>query len=132
MMAIEAVDETGCVDDDFDAVVLLETDVPSVQGRGLVRVTRGKGYVPLLTNASGEVVVTLQDGGFTAMEQPPPIRVTFKGSTPALIVLVPEEPTAIAGDGVSVQIEARDRFQNVVTDRVVRSGAAGVARRDVG
>merc|ERR1719440_1989989 len=66
MMAIEAVDETGCVDDDFDAVVLLETDVPSVQGRGLVRVTRGKGYVPLLTNASGEVVVTLQDGGFTA------------------------------------------------------------------
>ena len=39
--------------------MLLETDVPSVQGRGLVRVTRGKGYVPLLTNASGEVVVTL-------------------------------------------------------------------------
>lgn len=115
MMVVEAVDETGCVDDDFDAVVLLECDQPNIEGRGLVRVSRGRGFVPILTSTSGEVLVSLQDGGFTAFEQPAPIRVTFKGSTPAQISFVAEESEAIAGDGVTVTIEARDRFQNVVT-----------------
>ena len=115
MLVIEAVDETGAVDDDFDAVVLLDCEA-HVQGRGLVRVTRGRGYVPLLTSQSGEVLVQLQDGGYSAMEQPPSIRVNFKGSAPALIAFVAESNDATAGDGVQVQVEARDRFQNIATD----------------
>ena len=39
MMAVEAVDEMGVVDADFDAVVLLQCE-DHVQGRGLVRVTQ--------------------------------------------------------------------------------------------
>ena len=115
MMVVEAVDETGVVDDDFDATVLLEADQP-IQGRGLVRITRGRGFVPLNTNLSGEILITLQDGGFTAMEQPPPIRVNFRGSAAAQIALIPEMNEAVAGDGVSVTIEARDRFNNIATD----------------
>ena len=34
----------------------------------------------------------------------------------ALITLTPEATEATAGDGVTVTIEARDRFQNVATD----------------
>ena len=95
--------------------VLLQSD-EHVQGRGLVRVTRGVGFVPLLTNQAGEATVTLQDGGFSAMERPPPLRVDFKGGPPAQIALVPEQAEATAGDGVTIVIEARDRFDNISTE----------------
>lgn len=116
MLVVEAVDETGMLDEDFDAVLLLECDDPHVHGRGLVRVARGRGLVPMHTNVAGEALVSLQDGGFFAMEQPSPIRVTFRGSAAAAIHLQAEELEATAGDGVSVTIEARDRFGNVATD----------------
>ena len=114
-------------------VVLLDCDVPSVEGRGLVRVTRGRGYVPVLTSSAGEALLSLQDGGFTAMEPPAPIRVTFKGSTPALIALTAEQSEAVAGDGVTVTVEARDRFQNIATDvncEVVLSATHGASWGD--
>ena len=134
MMVVEAVDENGVVDEDFDAVVLFEsvhstlrdggdgvTSLSSlgngyVHGKGLVRVVRGRGFVPMLAAKAGDALCTLLDGGFMAMEQAPPIRVTYRGATAAQIALVPEELEAPAGDGVVVSVEARDRFGNVATD----------------
>ena len=115
MMVIEAVDDSGTVDVDFDAVVLLDCEA-HVEGRGLVKVAKGRGFVPLVTTKSGEVTLELRDGGFTTMEPPPPIRVDFKGGPPAMIVFTPERQEEMAGEGIGVSVEARDRFDNVSTD----------------
>ena len=81
MLVIEAIDDADVVDVDFDAVVLLECEA-HVQGRGLVKVSKGVGFVPLLTTQSGEVTVNVQDGGFSTMEPPLPLRIDFKVSAP--------------------------------------------------
>ena len=113
MLVVEARDEMGNLDADYDAVVLIECDAAHVQGKGLTRVTKGRGYVPLLTPKAGEAVVQLQDGGFSAMEAPAPLRVNFRGGPPAKIAFAPEQPEAVAGDGVGVVVEVRDRFDNI-------------------
>ena len=112
VMAIEAVDEAGSVDIDYDGVVLLETEA-HVTGRGLVRVTKGVGLVHLSAKKAGEVELNLQDGGFTAMEPPNPFLVNFVAGPPAKVGFKPEEPQAVAGDGVPVVVEIQDSFDNI-------------------
>lgn len=56
MLVVEAVDEGGNVDTDYDSVVLLETE-SHVSGRGLVRVTKGVGLVSLVAKKAGPVEI---------------------------------------------------------------------------
>ena len=111
MMIVEAVDENGSVDTDYDSVVLVETET-HVSGRGLVRVTSGVGIVMITSKKAGGIDISLTDGGFSVMEVPPPFAVNFVGGTPAKMAFTPEVPEAVAGDAVPVMVEVHDRFGN--------------------
>jgi hypothetical protein len=90
MLVIEALDEAGSVDADFDAIVLIESSSEHVSGKGFVKVTKGVGLAPLNSCKSGPIELSLQDGGFTRMEPPEPLFVNFEGGPPAKVSLTPD------------------------------------------
>ncbi len=118
MLFIEALDEAGSVDADYDAVVLIES-AEHVSGKGFVRVTKGVGLAPLNSNKAGPIELSLQDGGFTRMEPPEPLFVRFDGGQPAKVALTPEiydNAFPTAGDPLPVLVEIQDRFNNRCTE----------------
>ena len=119
MLVIEALDEAGSVDADFDAIVLIESSSEHVSGKGFVKVTKGVGLAPLNSCKSGPIELSLQDGGFTRMEPPEPLFVNFEGGPPAKVSLTPDLqgnnfPTT--GDPLNILVEIQDRFNNRCTD----------------
>jgi len=122
---VRALDEMGVLDDDFDAVVLLEGP-EGVKGRGLMSVTSGVAKTELCSQRSGDVAITLVDGCFTRMEPPPPLRIRFVGGAAVSVVCVAvtefgslqslEHPTARVGESVPVSVQAQDCFGNVAPE----------------